>query len=228
MKITSLTQKRLKEVLSFDPETGVFVWKNTWHHIHEGKRAGNVSKKTGYRSIMVDGIDCLAQRLAWLWVHGQWPRLIRFQNGNRDDCRISNLCEGFYLKTKYDHRTKEGKALYQKEYRSGRRDKFSDEERQRKFGISRKQYGDMLLAQNGKCAICAQPETATRNGVVKALAVDHCHSGGHIRGLLCVACNTGIGKFKDDRDRLLAAIKYLDKHSGAERVTAKLEIVRNG
>jgi hypothetical protein len=90
-----------------------------------------------------------------------------------------------------------------------------------------KQYGDMLLAQNGKCKICKQAETATRNGRVKALAVDHDHETGEIRGLLCVQCNTGLGKFKDDRNLMLSAIKYLDEYKGVGRVAAKLEIVRN-
>lgn len=227
MKAASLTIDRLKEVLSFDSETGIFVWKNTFHGIRDGKRAGNVSKKNGYRSIVIDGLDVLAQRLAWFYVNGTWPRLIRFQNSDRDDCRISNLREGYYLSTKHDHRTKEGKASYQKEYRSARREKFNDDARQRAFGITRAQYGDMFLAQDGCCAICRQPETATRNGVLKALAVDHCHETGEIRGLLCVACNTGIGKFKDNRQTMLAAVKYLDKHAG--RVAAvPLTVVKSG
>jgi cytochrome c551/c552 len=104
---------------------------------------------------------------------------------------------------------------------------FRDQERMRKFGITRAKYGDMLLAQGGACAICHQPETATRNGLMKALAVDHCHASGEVRGLLCVACNTGIGKFKDDRNLMLSAIKYLDKHQGREQIATKLELVRN-
>lgn len=177
--------------------------------------------------IVIDGVGHLAQRLAWLWVHGTWPRLIRFQNGDTLDCRISNLCEGFYLTTTSNWRTPEGRKAWNKQYREERREILRDKARETTFGVTRKEYGDLLLAQNGTCAICKQPETATRNGRVKALAVDHCHETGNIRGLLCVACNTGIGKFKDDRNLMIAAIKYLDKHSGREQVAAKLEIVRN-
>ncbi|KPK13993.1 MAG: hypothetical protein AMJ56_00350 [Anaerolineae bacterium SG8_19] len=69
----------------------------------------------------------------------------------------------------------------------------------------------MLKAQNGVCAICNQPETHMRNGKLKALAVDHDHKSGAIRGLLCSDCNTGIGKLKDDHKVLQSAIQYLEK-----------------
>ena len=225
MKTKTLTAARLKELVSYDSETGIFIWIGKGRGIRTGRRAGSVDKK-GYRIICIDGVGHYAQRLAWLYANGVWPRLIRFQNENLDDCRIDNLREGFYLTTKHDYRTKEGRAAANKEYRNERRELLGHLHREKKFGITRKQFGDMLLSQNGCCAICNQPETATRNGIVKALAVDHCHTGGQIRGLLCVACNTGIGKFKDDRNLLLAAIKYLDKHQGIERVAAKLEVVR--
>lgn len=102
--------------------------------------------------------------------------------------------------------------LYQKEYREKNRQVLSDKERQRRFGITRHEYAELFHRQNGVCAICAKPETATRNGKVKALAVDHNHTTGKIRGLLCSDCNTGIGKLKDDRNVLLSAVKYLDEH----------------
>jgi Recombination endonuclease VII/HNH endonuclease len=219
-----LTIERLKELFSYDPETGVFTCIARGRGRRHGTRAGSVGDN-GYRTIIIDGVQHFSQRLAWFWVNGTWPRLIRFQNGDKDDCRIDNLREGFYLDTKHDHGTKEGRSAYQREYRSGRREEFSAAERERKFGVTRKQYGDMLLAQDGCCAICRQPETATRNSVVKALAVDHCHDTGVVRGLLCVQCNTGIGKFKDNRNLLLSAIKYLDKHAGRESATPTLTVV---
>jgi hypothetical protein len=224
---TQITLERLKQDLSYDPETGVFMWieRKVGKPIH--KPAGNVNKTNGYRTIVIDGVKHLAQRLAWLWMHGVLPnRLIRFQNGDHGDCRISNLSEGKWFKTKFDHDTKEGKSAYQIEYRAMHREKFAQKERERKFGLSLADYSALVAAQDNKCAICRQPETATRNGKVKALAIDHCHANGEIRELLCVACNTGLGKFKDDRNLMLAAIKYLDKHSGREQVAAKLELVR--
>jgi hypothetical protein len=56
-----------------------------------------------------------------------------------------------------------------------------------------------------KCAICEVHE----NDLKKPLAVDHNHITGNIRGLLCINCNTGIGKFKDSTELLNKTIKYL-------------------
>jgi len=99
---------------------------------------------------------------------------------------------------------------WQKRYREENRKSLSDGERKRRFGITPEQYAEMFQSQNGVCAICNQPETATRLGKVKALAVDHCHKSGAIRGLLCADCNTGIGKLKDDPEVLRSAARYLE------------------
>lgn len=99
---------------------------------------------------------------------------------------------------------------YQKQYREVNRRALSDKERKRKFGITPEKYAEIFRSQNGVCAICKQPETATRLGKVKALAVDHCHKTDVVRGLLCADCNTGIGKLKEDKSIFLSAIQYLE------------------
>lgn len=71
------------------------------------------------------------------------------------------------------------------------------------FGITIAEYEEMLESQGGTCAICRGTESVGR------LAVDHCHSTGKIRGLLCTNCNQAIGKFKDSGPLLLRAIEYL-------------------
>jgi hypothetical protein len=108
-------------------------------------------------------------------------------------------------------------SSYQVSYRHKNRDILCDKERERKFGINKLDYAKMLHSQNGVCAICSNPETATRHGKFKALAIDHDHSTGKVRGLLCSDCNTGIGKLKEKKDIFLSAIQYLDKHSNKEK-----------
>ena len=77
-----------------------------------------------------------------------------------------------------------------------------------KYGITEQQYDEMLKAQDNKCAICKSSSTKDKRR--HRFAVDHCHSTGVVRGLLCSACNKGIGLFHDSQDILAAAIKYLN------------------
>src|SRR5579859_4395667 len=71
------------------------------------------------------------------------------------------------------------------------------------FGLTLEQYQILLEGQNGVCACCGLPETALSNNgkYVKALAVDHDHETGLIRGLICQACNQMIGHSKESIER---------------------------
>jgi hypothetical protein len=74
-----------------------------------------------------------------------------------------------------------------------------------KYGISIEQYETMLKVQGGGCAICGEQ---CKTG--KALAVDHCHKTGVVRGLLCGRCNKGLGLFGDRPGLLRKAADYLN------------------
>jgi len=76
----------------------------------------------------------------------------------------------------------------------------------------------MHQEQNGLCAICHNEERHFNRGKRLMLAVDHCHLTGAIRGLLCMDCNTGIAKFKDNPEFLRNAQKYLEKNLDAPGV----------
>ena len=76
-------------------------------------------------------------------------------------------------------------------------------------GIELSDYKDMLAVQNNQCAICGYSDT--KNPKLFPV-VDHCHTRGRIRGLLCMNCNQGLGKFKDDPNLLMAAAAYLSRH----------------
>ncbi len=71
-------------------------------------------------------------------------------------------------------------------------------------------YLRLFEEQDGVCAICGEPETAVLRGRTLKLSVDHDHETGVIRGLLCHACNLGLGKFKDRVELLEKAIAYLE------------------
>lgn len=89
--------------------------------------------------------------------------------------------------------------------------------RLRNYGIDQEAYQSMLSSQDGRCAICRNVEPLTRHGKQKSLTVDHCHSTGAVRGLLCTKCNSGIGMFGDREDVMAAAIEYLRRSRGVTR-----------
>ena len=77
------------------------------------------------------------------------------------------------------------------------------------FGISVEEYEKMIELQENKCAIC----DVHHSELNKLLSVDHNHSTGKVRGLLCVRCNFGIGYFKENIKILERAIEYVVKNS---------------
>lgn len=85
-----------------------------------------------------------------------------------------------------------------RKYETGRRRQLQ------KYGLTLEQFDEQLAKQNGVCAICQQLETGG-----KSLAVDHCHSTGVVRGLLCGSCNRALGLFGESIFNLRAATRYL-------------------
>jgi hypothetical protein len=99
------------------------------------------------------------------------------------------------------------KARSRKAYKENP-ERFKNTNLKSKYGITLKEYNELLFKQNGVCEICSQK---CKTGF--SLSVDHCHRTGKVRGLLCVECNTGIGKLKDSPKLLFKAISYLVKKS---------------
>lgn len=79
----------------------------------------------------------------------------------------------------------------------------------RKYGLSLDAWNELAVQQNFTCAICDTPQIEMERG----LFVDHDHSTGRVRGLLCNPCNRGLGYFKDRPILLQKAKDYLDGHS---------------
>jgi len=77
------------------------------------------------------------------------------------------------------------------------------------YGLTIKDFEDLLIKQNHRCAICRRPEIAQFKGKKKRLSVDHCHETNQVRGLLCSRCNFVIGQMTDDWLILHNAIEYL-------------------
>lgn len=77
----------------------------------------------------------------------------------------------------------------------------------RKYGLDIDEYNQMLKDQDNKCAICSYEFGQKPSDTY----VDHNHSTGKVRGLLCQHCNSGLGYFRDNEDNLIKGIKYLQE-----------------
>ena len=100
---SDLTAEYLRSILDYDPETGLFTWRERpdtdlpWNRKYAGKRAGTLrsysaGKPGKYVVIMINGKNYLAHRLAWLWVKGEWPPGdLDHRDGNGANNAIENL-----------------------------------------------------------------------------------------------------------------------------------------
>lgn len=82
----------------------------------------------------------------------------------------------------------------------------------KKYGITLEDQERMLIEQGGKCKICGREILMFGESKHTTAHVDHDHSTGKVRGLLCQECNTGLGKFRDNTEYLANAIKYLKEY----------------
>lgn len=89
-----LAHDRLIELLLYDPDSGVFMWRvSTSNRVKAGAKAGSIAKgKWGYIRIRIDNKEYRGHHLAWLYVHGEFPnKQIDHINGVCGDNRILNL-----------------------------------------------------------------------------------------------------------------------------------------
>lgn len=138
-------------------------------------------------------------------------------------CQVEKSEEDFYKVTRrykekvYTYRNKKCKTcalVENREWRLKNDPKIKDQARKatlKTYGLTQQQYDEMYQAQDGKCAICHEPPGQW--GVTqRALAVDHDHKTGKVRGLLCDGCNRALGIMRDDPARLMSAVAYLFEH----------------
>lgn len=79
-----------------------------------------------------------------------------------------------------------------------------------KYGIDRSEFDALAAMQGGRCAICQETPSPTRQG--KTLHIDHDHISGSVRGLLCHRCNLVLGHVDESVEVLRAAIEYLQRY----------------
>ena len=85
-----ITQAELHFAVNYNPETGIFTWKTPRKKVIVGTQAGSLDKE-GYIILTINQISYRAHRLAWLYIHGEWPKFIDHINEIKHDNRICNL-----------------------------------------------------------------------------------------------------------------------------------------
>lgn len=126
---------------------------------------------------------------------GQCKRTKHISEFAKDGSGSCRKCKNAYMR-QWNEKNREAETKYQLKF---------------KFGITLDKYNEILVSQNGKCAICENEEIAVdhRTKKIRRLAVDHCHEAGKVRGLLCSKCNRALGGVNESVEILESMIKYL-------------------
>ena len=104
----------------------------------------------------------------------------------------------------------------QKRWREANKEKLAAYKRKKSYGMSQEDYDLLLKHQNYRCKICSvstqELEEKYPTTYHKKLVVDHCHSSGNVRALLCHHCNIFVGYLETKEKVLNEALKYIDEH----------------
>lgn len=122
--------------------------------------------------------------------------------GERNADRIKERNAAYYIRNA--EKVKARTAVYRALNPDRAKNRAASGSLNRKYGITTDERNRLLADQGGTCAICKT--------VPKKPAVDHCHSNGKIRGVLCNSCNSVIGFAKDNPETLASAMEYLSLH----------------
>ena len=131
----------------------------------------------------------------------EFSKASREKGGHRSNCKS---CAAAYFQS-LPRTEREARAQKTKTWRLKNPERKKASRRKcdlkKKYGITPEEFQQRLSSQGGVCAICQK--------LTVRMAVDHCHATGRIRGILCVNCNPGLGKFFDSPELLRRAAGYL-------------------
>lgn len=174
-------------------------------------RAGNINAADLRERLREARHEALAQEPALESLIQAVEDYLNSQNG-QEDFNSTQTALWHYLQRVKRAKTR-AKPPAARKHRSGIvRDRRSVTQRQAdnrkyrlvQYGLTPDDYEELMCRQQGRCAICQRESSR--------LYIDHCHVTGVVRGLLCLACNVGLGQFQDDPERISRAITYLTQN----------------
>lgn len=122
-------------------------------------------------------------------------------------------CSNIYHR-EYNARHREHKNKLTNNWRKANPDRVRNIYLKHTYGITSEEYEKLLEEQKGVCLICGRPEKVSDGkGGIKKLHIDHNHTTGKVRGLLCNDCNVGLARFNEDVCILQKAILYLEENN---------------
>jgi len=129
------------------------------------------------------------------------------RSGIHSECKMCHLQykrkNPSTMSSNWKNRNPEKVKEYRKKYEETHREDIRNRRLKYRYGITTEIFDKLKNDQNGRCAIC---------GGLLGLKVDHNHTTGKVRGLLCNGCNRGLGFFVDNINFLESAIVYLNKN----------------
>jgi len=132
------------------------------------------------------------------------PQSEFFKRADRD--RLMSRCKECHTKATEAYR-KASPEVRARRYQTARKSLMRSV-----YGLTIEQYNAIFASQNGVCALCGLPEQKAKKNGMCNLSVDHDHATGKVRALLCHACNTALGGFRDDPALLRKAANYVEEH----------------
>ena len=143
------------------------------------------------------------------WACEQEKSISEFHRNRSKPHGVENHCK--------DCRRPYQSALSKQKYNTS--EKRREKNLHQHYRMTQEAYTILFNAQDGKCAICARPETTIdpRTKATRALCVDHDHSTGQVRELLCHDCNRACGLLAENPARIRALLAYVEKHTPLEK-----------
>jgi hypothetical protein len=128
-------------------------------------------------------------------------------------CSTDGCCNPAHMRLAHERASyaRESRKRYYIKNREIIKQKAKHGKRRWLYGLTEAAFAQMLLDQNGCCAICSRTFDTSGPKLAKP-CVDHCHATGRIRALLCTRCNSTVGFADDNVETLRSAIAYLERH----------------